>query len=93
MIQRSESLERALARETCRFAGSLATLVFYQGEVPADCNAVALGERVKGPAASEFLVRSIARGTEPGMPPGATYWRLYDANGNVVCQGTGDAVG
>lgn len=91
MIERSESLERALTRETVRFSGSLARFVFYKGEKPQDCNGVAQGERVGGLEASEFLLRRLSRGTEPAMPKEADYWRLYDAGGNVVMQGTGRA--
>jgi len=89
MIQRSLSLERALEREVVRFAGSLACFVFYAGEKPVDCNGIALGERVGKREASEFAVRHLMRGMSPGMPDDATYWRLYDANGNVVMQGDG----
>ena len=87
MIQRSVSLERALEREAVRFAGSLAVFVFYAGEAPGDCDGVALGERVGKREASEFAVRQLMRGVGPGMLAGADYWRLYDANGNVVMQG------
>jgi hypothetical protein len=89
MIQRSLSLERALERETVRFAGSLACFVFYAGDMPTDCNGVALGERVAKREASEFAVRHLLRGMQPLLLGDATYWRLYDANGNVVMQGDG----
>jgi len=89
MIQRSLSLDRAIEREAVRFAGSLACFVFYAGEMPVDCNGVALGERVGRREASEFAVRHLLRGMPPGMLEGADYWRLYDANGNVVMQGDG----
>jgi hypothetical protein len=90
VIQRSVSLERALEREAVRFAGSLACFVFYSGDLPADCNGVALGERVGRREASEFAVRQLLHGVAPGMPEGATSWRLYDANGHVVMQGDGE---
>ena len=37
MIIRSLSLERRLARETVRHAGSLAQVVFYTGQMPLTC--------------------------------------------------------
>jgi hypothetical protein len=91
MIQRSISLERALQRETLRFAGSLAVIVFYAGDLPPDCNGSASGERISQRKADEDTVRRLAAGTPPPMPEGASYWRLYDANGNVVMQGGADA--
>ena len=33
------------------------------------------------------MMRTLVRGGEFEMPPGATHWRMFDANGNVVMQG------
>lgn len=87
MIERSVSLQRALTREAIRYAGSLAVVMFYAGERPADCNAVSQGERLSRRAAGEELMRQLMQGDDIEMPPGATYWRLYDNNGHCLMQG------
>lgn len=90
MITRSTGLQRRLAREMVRHAGSLAILMFYDGTMPATCDASADGERVTSqtPLAETFL-RRLADGLEPALPQGATYWRLLDNGGLVVMQGDG----
>jgi hypothetical protein len=90
MIQRGISLEHRLTREIVRHAGSLATLVYYQGTMPASCDASADGERVASLSPmSETAVRSLAEGHEPTLADGANYWRLLDNGGLVVMQGDG----
>jgi hypothetical protein len=89
MIDRSVSLQRRLEREALRCAGSLARLVFYAGTMPSTCEFRADGDRIEAWDAPDFRVREIYQGIEPELPPGATYWRLLDNNGNVVMQGNG----
>lgn len=89
MIQRSITLMRQLERETARLAGSVAALVYYDGQMPESCEAATHGERIELIHATEDTVRSLASGTEPAMPKGATYWRLFDNGGGVVMQGDG----
>ena len=90
MIQLSTSMERRLAREIVRHAGSQASLVFYRGTMPADCDEAAHGERVASlTPMSETSLRSLAEGTEPALPEDAKYWRLLDNGGLVVMQGDG----
>jgi hypothetical protein len=88
MIMRSASLERRLARETLRHAGSLARFAYFDGEMPASCELPAQGERLFSEA-SEEEVRRLADGIEPMLPTDATYWRLLDNGGLVVAQGDG----
>lgn len=92
-VERSVSLQRALEREAIRFAGSLSVVWFYDGTRPPDCNGAADGQRVMQRKVDEVMVRRLVNGGELEMPPGATYWRMHDANGNVVMQGGLDAVG
>lgn len=88
MIQRSISLERRMTREIVRHAGSMASLVFYRGIMPASCDDTADGERVASlTPMSEASLRALADGTEPDLPDDATYWRLLDNGGLVVMQG------
>lgn len=89
MIQISVSLQKHLARETLRLAGSLARLAYYAGEMPKFCEQQATGERIRIVDAKEPVVRDLVDGREPAMPEGAQYWRITDANGNVVMQGDG----
>jgi len=89
MIERSKSLERRLEAECVRYAGSQAVLVFYKGTKPLACELVADGERIEMSQAREQLVRAIYEGIPPSGPAEADYWRLIDANGNVVMQGDG----
>jgi hypothetical protein len=90
MIHGSVSLEHRLLRETVRHAGSLATLLFYNGVMPASCEDSADGERVASlTPLTESTLRSLAEGTEPTLAEGATYWRLLDNGGLVVMQGDG----
>jgi hypothetical protein len=91
-VERSVSLQRALEREAVRFCGSLAVVWFYDGARPSDCNGVADGQRVMQRKTDETMVRRLVSGGELEMPPGATYWRMTDANGNVVMQGGLDGV-
>jgi hypothetical protein len=91
VIERSKSLERRLELECVRYAGSQAVLVFYKGTKPLTCELQADGERIEITAANESVVRALYRGTLPDkLPTGADYWRLSDANGNVVMQGNSD---
>ncbi len=87
MIQRATSLERRMELEIVRHAGSLAVLSFYKGTMPPRCELVADGERIERGPAAEAMVRKLAQGIAPPMPPDADYWRLMDNNGNVVMQG------
>lgn len=87
MIERSVSLQRALAREAIRYAGSLALVLFYGGERPADCNGVAQGERLMRRPVTEDMMRSLIQGDDLELPAGATYWRLYDNGGHCLMQG------
>jgi|SRR5215467_5107202 len=89
MIYLSTSLERRLLRETQRHAGSWAVVAFYNGALPLKCEVMADGERLECRSAPDWVVRDLVEGKEPQMPPGATYWRLLDNNGNVVMQGDG----
>jgi hypothetical protein len=90
MIQRSISLEHRLTREIVRHAGSLATLLYYQGTMPPSCDDTADGERVASlTPLEEAALRSLAEGHEPPLPDGANYWRLIDNGGLVVMQGDG----
>lgn len=88
MIDRSVSLERRMTREIVRHAGSLATLVFYDGTMPDGCDEPANGERVASlTPMAESSLRQLAEGNEPTLPDGAKYWRLLDNGGLVVMQG------
>ena len=88
MIQRSASLKKRLEAECVRYCGSLARLVFYKGTMPLRCELVADGERVANIAATEAVVRALHQGEEPGeLFEDGNYWRLIDANGNVIMQG------
>jgi hypothetical protein len=87
MIQRAESLDRRMIRETLRHAGSLATLCYYKGDLPTSCDGPASGERLVSKHATEEIVRALARGHEPEPLADATCWRLYDNMGAVVMQG------
>lgn len=90
MIQRSVSLKRRLEHEIVRHAGSMARLIHYKGEMPLRCELQAEGERIDSDPADEAQVRDLAQGNEPRLAEGASYWRLMDANGNVVMQGKND---
>lgn len=87
MVERSVSMQRALTREAIRYAGSLALVTFYDGDRPSDCNGVAQGQRLQQRPVSEEMMRHLVQGDDLEMPPGATYWRLYDANGHCLMQG------
>jgi hypothetical protein len=86
-VERSVSLQRALEREAIRCAGTLAVVWFYSGERPAGCFAATTGQRIMQRPVTEDMMRTLVRGGEFEMPPGATHWRMFDANGNVVMQG------
>jgi hypothetical protein len=87
MIERSKSLERRLEAECVRYAGSQALLVFYKGTKPLACELQADGDRIEMGQAKEHVVRAIHQGIAPSGPAEADYWRVIDANGNVVMQG------
>ena len=87
MIIRSLSLQRRLVREMERHAGSLASLVFYDGVMPATCDESADGIKIKAqPLPADFFTH-IGYGEEPGIPEGAKYWRVLSNEGVVVLQG------
>ena len=85
----SASLQRRLAMETVRAAGSMAVLIYYDGPMPERCEEAAKGERVGIHPANEGLVRGLSGGVEPKLLEGAAYWRLLDNGGLVVMQGDG----
>lgn len=87
MIMPSLSLRRRLTHEMERHAGSLASLVFYNGTMPATCDISADGTKVKAETLPEDFFSHIAYGEEPGLPAGATYWRVLDNAGIVAMQG------
>jgi hypothetical protein len=90
MIMRSVSLDRRIARELVRHAGSLSQVVYYNGTLPASCDDSANGERVGDLSpVPEEMIRRLVDGAEPGLLAGATYWRLLDNGGLVVMQGDG----
>lgn len=84
------SLQRALVREALRYAGSQAVVIWYAGERPDDCNAVAQGERKLRRQINEEMMRGLIQGSNLEMPEGADYWRLYDGNGHCLMQGDGE---
>lgn len=87
MITLSVSLQRRLVAEMERHAGSLASLVFYDGVMPATCDGAADGVKISAaPLPQEFMTH-VRYGEEPGLPTGAKYWRVYDNGGICVMQG------
>lgn len=87
MITRSVSLQRRLVHEMERHAGSLASLVFYDGAIPATCDDAADGVKIRAEPLPEAFMQHIAYGEEPALPHGARYWRVYDNGGICVMQG------
>ena len=85
MIIRSLSLERRLARETVRHAGSLAQVVFYTGQMPLTCEEHAGGStRVGIKKLDETDLRELCAGTEPATKTTANFWRLVNGQGVVM---------
>lgn len=85
-IRFSASLTRRLNAEINRAIGSNASMVFYDGAVPATLEASATGNKVKsGDITGEAVTFTH------NLPEGATYWRILDAGGLVVVQGSPDA--
>jgi len=89
MITRSLSLLRRLTNEMERHAGSLARLAYFDGVMPANCDGVSDGTRVSVQDLPRGFMLDILYNTEPELPSGATYWRVFDNNGAVVLQGDG----
>ena len=89
MIVRSIALTRRLVHEMERHAGSLASIVFYDGVLPASCDETADGKRIESHELPAGFMSNALYGTEPRLPEGATYWRVYDNGGIVVMQGDG----
>lgn len=87
MITMSISLQRRLVAEMERHAGSLASLVFYDGVLPATCDAPADGVKIKADPLPEGFMSHVRYGEEPALPTGAKYWRVYDNGGICVMQG------
>lgn len=85
----SASLRRRLEKEMERHAGSLASLAFYDGLMPATCDESADGVKIEAKPLPEGFFHHIAYGEEPALPEPAKYWRVYD-NGNIcIMQGDG----
>lgn len=87
MITRSLSLQRRVAREMERHAGSLARLVFYDGVMPASCDGSADGQKLTASDLPEGFMAAVLYGEEPRPPPGANYWRVLTNDGAVMLQG------
>jgi hypothetical protein len=87
MIMHSLSLQRRLVREMERHAGSLASLAFFDGVMPATCDAQANGARVMAESLPEGFFNRIFYGDEPVLPERATYWRVMNNDGECMLQG------
>ena len=87
MIVRSLSLQRRMQTEMERHAGSMASLVFYDGSMPTTCDAAADGVKIRAEPLPEQFMLHVLYGEEPGLPTGAKYWRVYDNGGICIMQG------
>jgi hypothetical protein len=83
----SLSLRRRLVHEMERAAGSLASLAFYDGVMPATCDAAADGARIQAEPLPAQFFDHVSYGEEPALPQGARYWRVLSNEGVVVLQG------
>lgn len=89
MITYSAQVLHAVTLAVKRLAGSHAVVQFFKGPMPATCDDAATGERMGHMDMPEAFISEARDEIEPGMPLGATYWRLLDANGHVLMQGDG----
>ena len=87
MIIRGTAINRRLAKEIERHAGSMARLIYYDGVMPEIAEAVADGTRVSAENMPAGFGLAILYGDEPKLPEGARYWRLLSNEGEVVMQG------
>lgn len=85
----SAQLIHAVTLAAQRLAGSHAVVQFWRGPMPSTCDDPAQGERVGAMDMPDTFISETRDEIEPVLPQKADYWRLIDANNNVLMQGNG----